>query len=304
MLPLGLFSPQKEAKERTVTAGSVFSRLGNTTSSLQVSPPARSATVSTVVAAKPKTVQLSPTSISVSKAGGSTGRRELKITKVSKPRTVIPTPSKTEGVSAGILANSGSKLSGRVSSRLGVRPVVKQPGGSMSSRLGGRSTTEAAKPSGGMSRRLGVMSTRQEKPSSSVPSRSGVRSGKPAGSVVSRSSSNISSRLGTREVGGTASSLSARLGGRPAVKEMRKPSGSTLSRLGVREDSVRAAKPVVSSGSARPKPSMVADEYEYEMKRQLDIRSRLEKKEEEKHARRRQPLAGRLEKHHVFGRLE
>ncbi|XP_064403293.1 uncharacterized protein C19orf47 homolog isoform X3 [Halichondria panicea] len=50
--------------------------------------------------------------------------------------------------------------------------------------------------------------------------------------------------------------------------------------------------------------SMVADEMDYQTQRQSDVRSRLELKEKEKAARRRGPLAGRLEKHHVFGRLE
>ena len=50
--------------------------------------------------------------------------------------------------------------------------------------------------------------------------------------------------------------------------------------------------------------SMVADEYEYQTLRQLDVRSRLERKERETRARRGGPLAGRLAKHHVFGRLE
>jgi hypothetical protein len=50
--------------------------------------------------------------------------------------------------------------------------------------------------------------------------------------------------------------------------------------------------------------TMVADEYEYQTLRQLDVRSRLERKERETRARRGGPLAGRLAKHHVFGRLE
>ena len=49
---------------------------------------------------------------------------------------------------------------------------------------------------------------------------------------------------------------------------------------------------------------MVADEYEYQTLRQLDVRSRLEKRERETRARRGGPLAGRLAKHDVFGRLE
>ena len=62
-----------------------------------------------------------------------------------------------------------------------------------------------------------------------------------------------------------------------------------------------------ASSSQQPvssKRSMVADEYEYQTLRQLDVRSRLEKKERETRARRGGPLAGRLAQHDVFGRLE
>ncbi len=55
--------------------------------------------------------------------------------------------------------------------------------------------------------------------------------------------------------------------------------------------------------TARPR-SMVADEFNYQSRQQSDVRSRLMFKEREKAARRKGPLPGRLEKHHVFGRLE
>ena len=58
------------------------------------------------------------------------------------------------------------------------------------------------------------------------------------------------------------------------------------------------------STGAREPPTMVADEYEYQTLRQRDIRSRLEKREREKAARRGGPLAGRLGTHEVFMRLE
>lgn len=310
----GLFSSQKE---RTVNTGSVFSRLGNTSDSLQVSPSPRPVAVSTSVAAKPRTVKLSPAATSVGSAGsGSAGRRELKITKVAKPRTVIATTSKPRGVSAGVLAGSGSKLPGRVSNQPGVTTLGAEvkPAGGVSGAMRVRSTSEGG---GGTSRTLRVTSSRQEdKPLGSTPgSRLRVISGKPSGSMSGRlgvrsargeerSLGSVSSRLGAREEGRTAGSRSTRPGARPVAKEMGRPSGSMVSRLGDREDRVRAAKPAVTDVSPRSKPSMVADEYEYEMKRQLDIRSRLERREQEKHARRKQPLAGRLEKHHVFGRLE
>jgi len=62
---------------------------------------------------------------------------------------------------------------------------------------------------------------------------------------------------------------------------------------------------IAGSGGARSRPStMVADEYEYQTLRQQDIRSRLERREQEKTARRGGPLAGRLGTHEVFMRLE
>lgn len=59
-----------------------------------------------------------------------------------------------------------------------------------------------------------------------------------------------------------------------------------------------------SSAAVAVRSSMVADEYEYQTKRQRDIRSRLELKEREKRARRGGPLVGRLDSHKVFRRLE
>lgn len=59
-----------------------------------------------------------------------------------------------------------------------------------------------------------------------------------------------------------------------------------------------------SSAEVAIRSSMVADEYEYQTKRQRDIRSRLEVKELEKRARRGGPLVGRLDSHKVFRRLE
>lgn len=57
-----------------------------------------------------------------------------------------------------------------------------------------------------------------------------------------------------------------------------------------------------SQGGRLTKSSMVADEYE--SLRQTDIRSRMEHKEKVKRLRREGPLAGRLAKPNVFGRLE
>lgn len=87
--------------------------------------------------------------------------------------------------------------------------------------------------------------------------------------------------------------------------------GKVMSRLG-KKSLVRLASSnstssmrKVSTGAAKPvQRSMVADDYDYQMKRQLDIRSRLNKKEKEKIARRSGPLGNRLGKHNIFKRLE
>ena len=103
------------------------------------------------------------------------------------------------------------------------------------------------------------------------------------------SSSKMTERLGVRVRGNTSERI------RLPAKVKTKP-GVSLSMKGSRS----APKLAVETS----KPSMVADEYEYQTQRQMDIRSRLEKKEMEKKARRRGLLPGRLGQHHVFGRLE
>lgn len=122
-------------------------------------------------------------------------------------------------------------------------------------------------------------------------------------------------RLGVREKempsstsfgsgGGTAvgTKLSGRLGARAKdlVTVSVRPASlrSSLSKKPQQQKQQQQEVPVSSQHS------MVADEYEYQTLRQLDVRSRLERKERETRARRGGPLAGRLAKHHVFGRLE
>lgn len=96
--------------------------------------------------------------------------------------------------------------------------------------------------------------------------------------------------------------LSGRLGARakdPVTVSVRPASlRSSLSKKPQQQKQQQQEVPVSSQHS------MVADEYEYQTLRQLDVRSRLERKERETRARRGGPLAGRLAKHHVFGRLE
>lgn len=71
-----------------------------------------------------------------------------------------------------------------------------------------------------------------------------------------------------------------------------------------RTENRRGVVSSVSSAAVEVRSSMVADEYEYQTRRQRDIRSRLEVKEQEKAARRGGPLVGRLGTHKVFRRLE
>ena len=91
------------------------------------------------------------------------------------------------------------------------------------------------------------------------------------------------------------------------------PPAKASSRLGSgHKNSSSSSAAVVSSATrtrglirrgekAKAAPSMKADEYE--MRRQLDIRSRLAAKEKEVEARRSGPLRGRLGQHRVFQRL-
>jgi hypothetical protein len=69
-------------------------------------------------------------------------------------------------------------------------------------------------------------------------------------------------------------------------------------------DTRRGVASPASLPSVKVRSSMVADEYEYQSRRQRDIRSRLEVREQQKAARRGGPLGGRLGTHKVFRRLE
>ena len=82
--------------------------------------------------------------------------------------------------------------------------------------------------------------------------------------------------------------------------------GTTTTRKTSKTASVAVSSAPCAGSLLRRKPktspvSMVADEYE--LKRQLDVRSRLAEKEKEVEQRRRGPLGGRLGQHRVFQRL-
>ena len=132
------------------------------------------------------------------------------------------------------------------------------------------------------------------------------------------STSSHSGRSTTRLVGGHRESTSStnRRNRRTMVADSAStPPPKASSRLGTGHKSSSSSSPfsALVSSATRPRgvlrggpkvktsPSMKADEYE--MKRQLDIRSRLAAKEKEVEERRRGPLRGRLGQHHVFQRL-
>ena len=118
-----------------------------------------------------------------------------------------------------------------------------------------------------------------------------------------------STSFGSGGGGGTAvgTKLSGRLGARakdPVTVSVRPASlRSSLSKK-PQQQKQQQQKQQQQEVPVSSQHSMVADEYEYQTLRQLDVRSRLERKERETRARRGGPLAGRLAKHHVFGRLE
>ena len=112
-------------------------------------------------------------------------------------------------------------------------------------------------------------------------------------------------RLGVREKE-VSSSTSSDVGGGTKLSGRLGARAKDLVTSGARPASLRSSKKPQQQQQlpVSSQHSMVADEYEYQTLRQLDVRSRLEKKERETRARRGGPLAGRLAKHHVFGRLE
>ena len=123
-----------------------------------------------------------------------------------------------------------------------------------------------------------------------------------------------SGRVSTRLGGGGVHRTSATAARKPRPTMMAdsasNPQPKAISRLGSVPKTSKSTATVSSAASSRPrgsslqksKPaSMVADEYE--LKRQLDIRSRLDEKEKEVRDRRSGLLHGRLGQHRVFKRL-
>ena len=198
--------------------------------------------------------------------------------KPSKPKTIVSSSASDLKVSSIIKKSS---LPGRVSDRLGGK---ERPRSSTVPNLTKKVITRAS------------TSTTSSLKTTRLTDRLGSKE-KP---VLLRSSAALGRQSGEstgnrRASAGKSTSLRSRLGEKGRVQVSSSSSNITSS-------STRK----LSTGKEKetPKLSMVADEYDYQTRRQMDIRSRLERKEKEKVARRSGPLVGRLEKHHIFQRLE
>jgi hypothetical protein len=181
--------------------------------------------------------------------------------------------SKRESSVGGLVSSSSSFAAKEsVKSRLGAR---EHGGGGYGGSEGWTDTVSTSSHSGRMSSRLGGGSGHRELTGA-------ARRTRPT--MVADSATNpppkASSRLGAGRKSSSTSSLSAAV-----------VSSATRTR-----DLVRRSGKVKTSS-----PSMKADEYE--MKRQLDIRSRLAAKEKEVEQRRSGLLRGRLGQHNIFQRL-
>ena len=304
--------------EKTAVSSSisVFSRLdrkGN------VSPP----TAKTY----PPPLSLAPSSSSTAVTTSMTPPTKRTILRTSSSSSASPSPQ---------------KLGLRVTSMDGRRVMATSPGGiNTNSRRGGGGGGGGEKvpkrePSGGglvssssglggkepVKSRLGLRASGSDRPGHHAPRGDGVISWSEgvSTSVVALGNRGNSGRISTRLVGGgeiqheklrrtrptmiadSASSpqpkATARLGAAYKTTTAARSSSSTTTRAsGNLLWSSNRKKPAASTSS----PSMKADEYE--LKRQLDIRSRLAEKEKEVEERRRGPLRGRLGQHHVFQRL-
>lgn len=294
----GLFPSQKEAKERQVDTSSVsvFSRLGRQDAAKTIpalapshtSPPSSTTTAAAVKTkrvavdiSKPRTVKVRRT-LSNPQTAVSTSKMRSD-SSVSKMRSDSST-SRMRSDSSTSRMHSSTSVTGRLSTTTSKMSSDRMKVVRAKDRLSGTVTSDSspsqfisksASSPGRLSSRLSVRANE------GIPKTGAVSLVKPVSG-----SSHVSSRLGVR----ARDQLTART--KPAASSF---SSRLVSRTGVREKQDVRPK-------SRTKPSMVADEYE--TKRQLDIRSRLERKEWEIKARRKGPLGNRLAKHHVFGRLE
>ena len=207
------------------------------------------------------------------KAGGTGGSRESGATAVARK-----TKRETGGGSSGGLVSSSSSFAAKepIKNRLGMKSGRgERYGGSEAEWPDTVSTSIASLGSGGrVSTRLGGSgNTRRE---------SGMAGRRPHPTMVADSATNPSPKASSRLGGGHKSMM------------------RSLSSSGVVSSATRP-RSLQRRGGRTPPATMKADEYE--IKRQLDIRSRLAAREKEVKERRSGPLRGRLGQHHVFQRL-
>ena len=125
--------------------------------------------------------------------------------------------------------------------------------------------------------------------------------------AATSTSGRVSTRLGGGRVRQTLATATKKPRPTMMADSASNPQPKAISRLGSMHKTAKSTAAVssaanTSSRGQRSKPaSMVADEYE--LKRQLDIRSRLNEKEKEVRDRRSGLLHGRLGQHRVFQRL-
>ena len=277
---------------------SVFSRLDGKSdispssakhySTRAVTPSSSSSTNPVIVTAKRTVVPPSPKKLSL-RVTTKDGRRVSE--SGTSIRNTVSRKSGTKREPNGGLVSSSSSFTSKepVKCRLGMRTSDHGAGGT-TSRSGVTNWPETVSTSiatisssGRVSARLGAISS-----SGRMSTRLGGSGG------VHRDSSTASRKLRPTMMADSASN----------------PQPKVVARLGTTH---KTSKNVVSSASLSSRPrgslrkskaaptSMVADEYE--LKRQLDIRSRLAEKEKEVWERRSGPLRGRLGKHRVFQRL-
>lgn len=236
-------------------------------------------------------------------------------------RTVLtaasPSPQK---VSLRVTARDGRRVSTTTSGGGGGGPGVRASG-SRNSRGGGVARRAKRESSGGGL----VSSSSSSSAKEPVKNRLGAREhgagyGRSEGWTDTVSTSSHSSRV-TR-LGSSGGSGGTHRGSMGSTRRTRPtmvadsattPPAKASSRLGSGHKNSSSSSPAVVSSATRTRglirrgekakaaPSMKADEYE--MRRQLDIRSRLAAKEKEVEARRSGPLRGRLGQHRVFQRL-
>lgn len=271
-----VLSPSEKA-----AVASVFSRLDGKS---DISPSSAAKRYSSTHTTSPSSSTTPTLKRTIVTASPSPSPKKLSVRVTSKAAgsrsAAVKTSSGTKRESSGGLVSSSSSFNN------------KEP---IKSRLGNRSSDHSTS-----SRGSDVTLTWPETVSASINaaiSSSGRVSTRLGGArVLHRESATASRKLRPTMVADSASTpqpkATTRLGSTP------KTSQSTITS----SEGSSSSRPKALLRQSKPAPSsMVADEYE--LKRQLDIRSRLNEKEKEVKERRSGPLRGRLGQHRVFQRL-